>query len=132
MSRENVEIVRRAHEALSRDDEAAFLREFHPEVEGLSRVMEAAGVTYRGHDGMRRLMQDLRAVFPNFQSNVVRTTNHGDFVIAELRYEGRGAASGIELEARGWQVVKVRDGKAIWFHAFATEAEALEAAGLSE
>ena len=130
MSRENVEVVRRAHEALSRHDEATFVREFHPEVEGVSRVMEAAGVRYRGHSGMRQFMEELLAVFPDFRSNVVRATDHGDVVIAELRMEGRAAASGIELEARAWQAIKFRDGKAIWFHGYSTEAEALEAAGL--
>jgi hypothetical protein len=31
-----------------------------------------------------------------------------------------------------WLVNEIRDGKVVWWHAFESEAEALEAAGLSE
>ncbi len=132
MSQENVEAVRRAHNAMTRGDKDAFVREMDPEVEGVSRVMAAEGVTYRGHDGMRRFIDDLRSVFPNFRSEVVRAVEYGGAVVAELRFSGRAAASGLEIEERAWQAVTFRDGKAVWFEAYGSEDEALEAVGLRE
>jgi hypothetical protein len=52
----------------------------------------------------------------------------GDRVLVRGRLRGHGAS----FERSLWQVVEVRDQKGVWWRAFGTEAEALEAAGLSE
>ena len=132
MSQENVEIVRRAHAAISRGDKEAFVLEMHEEVEGASRVMAAEGVTYRGHDGMRRFVEEMRSVFPEFRSEVVRAVEGEDAVIAELSFGGTEGRSGLATQGRAWQAVTLRDGKILRFRAYETEAEALDAVGLSE
>jgi len=47
------------------------------------------------------------------------------------RLYGHGAASGASFERTYWGLFRWRNGKVVWWHAFASEAEALEAAGLS-
>ena len=132
MSRENVEVVKRAHAALARGDREAFIREMDEGIEGMSRVMDAEGVTYSGHDGMRRFVDDLLSVFPDFRSEVVRALEGNDAVVAELRFGGSATRSGLAVEGRTWQALTFRGGKILSFRAYETEAEALEAVGLSE
>jgi ketosteroid isomerase-like protein len=132
MSQENVEAVYRAYDAIRRHDKEAFVAEQHPEVEGVVHVMEAEGSVYRGHSGMRRFLDDLYSVFPDWHPEVVQAWDYGDTVLAEIKTAGRGARSGVALEQRIWQVLRFRDGKAVWFHGYGSKTEALQAAGVSE
>jgi hypothetical protein len=43
-----------------------------------------------------------------------------------------GSIGGVEVPQRMWMAWRVRDGLLIWWATFRTEAEALEAVGLSE
>ena len=55
-----------------------------------------------------------------------------DKVVADMRREARGKASGASVAWSYWQVFTFRDGKALRFEWFADRAEALEAVGLRE
>ena len=132
MSQENVEVVYRAYDAIRRGDREAFVGEMHPEVEGRVYLMEVEGTVYRGHLGMRRFMDDVFSVFPDWHPEVVRTTDYGDTVLAEIKAAGRGTSSGVTLEMPAWQVIKFRDGKAVWWRGYGNRAEALKAVELEE
>ena len=133
MSQENVEIVRRAYEALGRRDLHAFLELMHPSVKATSRILEVEGAVYEGREGMRRLVEGIWSVFPDWQSEVMEAREVDDeVVLAAIRNVGRGVGSGVEVDMTAWQAVRFQDGQAIWIHPYATEAEALEAVGLSE
>jgi ketosteroid isomerase-like protein len=132
MSRENVEAVYRVYEAVRSHDKDAFVREGDPDVEGVSHVMDAEGTVYRGHEGMRRFLDEIVSVFPDWHPEVVGATDYGNTVVAEIRTKGRGAASGLAVEQTVWQVIKFRDGKVIRWDGYGSHAEALEAVGLSE
>jgi ketosteroid isomerase-like protein len=132
MSQENVEAVYRAYDAIRRHDKPGFIREQHPDVEGVIHVMQAEGAVYRGHSGMRRFLDELLSVFPDWHPEVVRVIDYGDTVLAEIKTAGRGARSGLAVEQALWQVIRFRDGKAVWFHGYGSQADALEAVGLSE
>ena len=57
----------------------------------------------------------------------------GDAVVALIRTSARGKSSGVEVDARVWNVWTFRDGKPVEFKYFGEDrAAALEAAGLSE
>ena len=57
----------------------------------------------------------------------------GDVVVALIRTSARGKSSGVEVDARVWNVWTFRDGKPVEFKYFGEDrAAALEAAGLSE
>jgi hypothetical protein len=53
-------------------------------------------------------------------------------LLAEITIAGRGAGSGLAIEQTVWQVSWFRDGKLLAFHGYASQAEALEAAGVAE
>ena len=53
----------------------------------------------------------------------------GNCVVVLLRQWGRGKETGAQVENRTWQVFTFRDGKIVHCRGYATQAEALEAAG---
>jgi ketosteroid isomerase-like protein len=71
MSQENVELARRAYEALGRDDLDELLALVDPEVEWHSLVLEMEG-TFHGHEGVRRWWTSLHSVFPRLASRADR------------------------------------------------------------
>ena len=54
----------------------------------------------------------------------------GDRVVATVRFRARGRGSGIEVDARLYDVFTFRDGKIVRMDQFTEQSEALEAAGL--
>jgi ketosteroid isomerase-like protein len=49
-----------------------------------------------------------------------------------ILFRGRGRGSGVEVEARFYEVYTVRDGRTVRWEEFSDRAEALKAAGLRE
>ena len=133
MSEENVERAYRAFDAFNRRDLDAFLALADPEVELTTRFMEMEGdLSYRGHDGIREWWRNLLAIFPDFSMEVLEVRDFGDSGIAALRVRGHGLGSGVPFEETVWAAGEWRDGKVKRWQNFGSEAEALEAAGLSE
>jgi ketosteroid isomerase-like protein len=133
MSEENVDRLRQAHDAFNRRELDAFLAFMDPELELTTRFMELEGDPYyRGHEGVREWWRTLFAVFPDFNTEVLEVRDRGDSLIAAVRVRGHGFEAGAPFDELLWQGVKMRDGKATWWRNFGSEAEALEAAGLSE
>jgi ketosteroid isomerase-like protein len=131
MSRENVALARRAHDAFNRRDLNAFLAFMDPEVQLTTRFMELEGDPYyRGHDGVREWWRTLLGIFPDFSTEVLEVREHGDSLVMAVRVRGHGVEGGAPFEEVLWQAVKMRDAKATWWRNFTSEAEALEAAGL--
>jgi ketosteroid isomerase-like protein len=131
MSQENVELTRRAYDAFNRRDLEAFLAFVDPQVEFTTRYMEMEGDPYyRGHDGVREWWRTLLGIFLDFNVEVLEVRDLGDLVIAPLRIRGHGLDSGVPIEETLWAAGELRNGKVTWWRNFASEAEALEAAGL--
>ena len=55
-----------------------------------------------------------------------------DRAFVALRFRGRGAGSGVEIDERGYWVYERRGGRLYRISEYSEPAEALEAAGLSE
>jgi ketosteroid isomerase-like protein len=133
MSQENVERTYRVNDAMNRGDLEAVLALTHPEVEAIPRLLGVeGGDTYRGHDGVREWWQSIRSAFPDFNATILEIRAVADATISNVRFQGRGAGSGVPFEDTIWQVARWRDGKAIWIKSYRNRAEALEAVGLSE
>ena len=143
MSQENVELAHRVVDAFNRRDLDAFLAIADPDVEIYSRVLELeGGGPYRGHDGVRSWSEN---VAPALRSEIEEVRDAGDTTITRIRLRldverrldhldrrGHGVGSDALLEETHWIVTRWRNGKAIWMRIVGSEAEALEAAGLSE
>jgi ketosteroid isomerase-like protein len=132
MSQENVDLLYRWYEAFRKHDNEACVRDSAADVEIVSYLLGVEGTVYKGHVGLRRYIDQVFGVFPDWHAWVVTTIDHGDTVVAEIRMAGTGAGSGLEIEQTTWQVTRFRDGKLTGFTAYGDRAHALEAVGLSE
>jgi ketosteroid isomerase-like protein len=133
MSAQNVELIRRAFDAFNTRDLDAFLELMDPEVEFIpyERALEGLG-PYRGHGGVREWWEDASAAFPEFQVEPREIRDPADVTVTHGRLRGQGASSGAAFDRELWHIAKWRDKKQVWWAAFETEAEALEAAGLQK
>ncbi len=133
MSQENIELFYRAHDAFNRRDIDALLNLCDPDVEFFSGLVELeGGGPHRGHDGLRSWWESILRVFPDFSTEIEEVRDLGDATFACVRLQGQGVKSEAPAQGTQWQVTEWRDRKAIRISAFPSEAEALEAAGLSE
>ena len=134
MSLENVEIVRQVHETFNRRDLDANLRTVDPDVEftPYERAIEGLG-PYRGHDDVRRWWRSAFEILPDFKVELFELRDLGnDLVLAHGCLRGQGMGSGAAFERTYWGLFRCRDERVVWWHAFETEAETLEAVGLRE
>jgi ketosteroid isomerase-like protein len=131
MSQETVELASQAFDAVNRRDLDAFLALIDDDVEIVTRIAVMEGGLH-GHDGMRRWWENMFTAFPDYYFEVVDVRDLGDVTLASLRALGHGAGSDVPFEDLLWHASQWRRGKCIWWRAFETEAQALEAAGLRE
>jgi ketosteroid isomerase-like protein len=131
MSQDNVELARRAWDAVSRRDLDAFLALMDPEVVAVPRILAVEGGALHGHDGIRDWWRSIFGVFPDFDAEVIEVRGVGDVTISNVRAHGHGGGSHTPFEDAIWVVSHLRDGKVVRWQTFPTEAEALEAAELS-
>jgi ketosteroid isomerase-like protein len=127
MSKENIEVMEAAYDAITRKDLDAFLALAHPDIEFRSLIAEAEGGTFRGHDGVREWWDSVIQSLDT-QPRPERIEGFRDRGITYMRLAGKIA--GVEVPQTMWMSWRVRDGQLIWWATFRSEAEALEDAGL--
>jgi ketosteroid isomerase-like protein len=130
MSQENVETVRRLVEGSPRSSPYDVLGP-HVEFDARSSPGPYAAI-YRGHEGVKRFMEDWMASWADYSAEVEELVDAGDEVAGVVVERGRGRETGIEVENRVGFVWTLRGGKVIRMKRYATRAEALEAVGLRE
>ena len=131
-SQENVEIVRRLVDAFNRDDVRGVIAEFDEgcELDEPPEMPDSPAQGFRGHDGIREWMANLREIGAiRFEPRSFRTSS--EVVVSEWAASGEGQASGVRFEWTTFAVLRIRDGKVVRAQAFLSEDEALESAGLS-
>jgi ketosteroid isomerase-like protein len=136
MSQENVDIVRRSHEALNRGDVDGALADVHPDAEAdwsESRSAEGGMIeeVIRGRETLRARIQD---AFDHWevswdQQELLEVSDDQVLSIASVRFRGR---DGIELGDRGAQLWTFAEGKVVHLRFFPSKERALESLGLSE
>jgi ketosteroid isomerase-like protein len=136
MSRENVELVRRGYEMYASGDLEGLVALIAPDAEladggGLGITGTASGTRY-GPKGFLRSSEEAHEAFENYTVTPEDFTGVGNFVLVRARLRGKGRASGISLDALVFQLWELSDGKVVRSQIFMTEAQALEAVGLSE
>jgi ketosteroid isomerase-like protein len=132
MSEENVELARRALEALDRRDLSSWLGFCDEDLEVVpTRDWPEPGV--RGAEAAFNWYVQIFDALQPFRTADTEFIHAGaDKVLLQYRTDLRGRGSGAEVEWRRWCVVTMRNGKALRNEWFTDRAEALEAAGLSE
>ncbi len=134
MSEENVEMVERAYVALTQGD-AEVLREMaQPEftVDFSRRQMDP--FVLRRDEMLAFFEGQARETWEGWPTYEPKELiDAGDVVVGLIRTSARGKSSGVEVDARVWNVWTFRDAKPVEFKYFGEDrAAALEAAGLSE
>ena len=135
MSQQNVEIFKRAFDAINRRDADALLSELDTEVEWHAAILMAIGgeqTVYRGHEGVREWLRDLYETLSEFQAEYPDIRDLGDRTVAIGHFHARGTASEVEIESPHATVVEFKNGKGVRIRTYLDAKEALEAVGLSE
>jgi len=134
MSRENVEVVRRNYAAFAHGGFDEWMQHWSDDLD-YRPVKEGVDDTgpIRGKVAMRQHIGDWIDTFDEFWFEPLELIDAGDdTVVAVERFGGRAKLSGIETDQTSAVVFTIRVGKIARCHEYATRAEALEAAGLSE
>ena len=131
MTQENVEIVRRGYEVFDRGE--LTLSGWDPECE-IVPAMIGAGESrvYRGHAGLRRYYDDLSWTFSEVRVESREYIDLGDQVLVLYRLRVRGHDSGVVLDQPGAALYELRDHKIVHCRSYLSQAEGLEAVGLSK
>ena len=134
MSQENVEIVRGAMARFSAGDYEGTLEAIAEDA-----VWEPSGrfvgssERYSGHDGIRRFWAEFTEPWNEFRMEAVQFDELGDaLVLTDTHFEGVGRTSSVPIEMHVVHLWTVRDRKITRFQSFASRAEALEAADMSQ
>lgn len=139
MSQQNVELVRRGIEAWNAffgvgTDPLPSLREYcDPNVtlEFSRRLIDAE--TYRGYEGARRFLEQLREPWEDFRIEPERFLAVEDKVVVFSRVVGRAKQVGIDIDSAVAHLCTVRDRKLLRIEYFGEDrAACLEAAGMRE
>jgi ketosteroid isomerase-like protein len=134
MSRENVEIMRRAYDAFNRGDLDVLSAEFHdPQIEWQTSREDPDAAAHRGREDVRRYIGQWLDSFEGLRADVEEYIDAADDrVFTWARWTGRGRGSGIDAEWWLATVFTLRDGRVIRAEEYFNRSEALEAVGLSE
>jgi ketosteroid isomerase-like protein len=133
MSRENVEVVCAVYEAFNRRDFDHIANYAHPdfEIQPLPALIAMTGDRIKGYEEAKRFWSSFFEGFDEIQVEPRKIVEAGDKVVAALRWRGRGR-DGIEVDQFHTDLWFFRDGRITRVEGFATEEEALAAAGLRE
>ena len=132
MSEENVEAVYSLADAFNRRDEQAFLDLCDPNAELLDQLSLNPNV-YRGRDEIASWFRAWDKVWDDISGSIVKVVHQsGEVVLWRSTARARGHGSGVEVSQDFWHFGKFKAGKLIRIEHHRSEAEALEAAGLSE
>jgi ketosteroid isomerase-like protein len=131
MSTENIEALHEVLEAFNSADIERILRFLHPDFEAVvPPALSPEPDTYRGHDGARRYFESFWEPMDEIRFRPERFWDAGESVVVAMRLTAKGRRTAIAVEQRFTQVWTFRDGKATRARTYASNAEALKAAGL--
>src|SRR3954447_22707534 len=128
MSRENVDLVRRFFATALAMGDRESMEEAHTDFVW-NPVEESAS---QGHAAFRRCLTRWESAWDDYEATSEEFLDMGDRVVATLHFRGRGRGSGLETEARFYEVYAVRDGKIVRMDEYTSRADALEAVALRE
>jgi ketosteroid isomerase-like protein len=97
------------------------------EVERVPLLMEPEGASYHGHDGIRKRLDELFAVLPDFSAKIEEVRDLGDMLVVAAHTRGHGTDSDVPFEQTVRQVVKLRQGTVVRWRNSWSRTEALEA-----
>jgi ketosteroid isomerase-like protein len=131
VSRDDVELVRRAYEAYSRGDLAAAASAYSKDtVWDVSRFRPDVE-THSGQEELAKNIGSWRETWSEHSFSLEQAVDAGDCVVAVINESGRGKASGAPVTIRYGQLIRVSDGKIVETVVFSNPDDAFAAAGTS-
>jgi len=115
MSEENVEIVRTMLDAWDKHGIDATRDAFDPDVE-LVDLQSAMGMQDRGRgpDDLDRMAKQWAEIFDDWGLEILDLVDlGGEFVMAEVRYDGVGRDSGAPVSVRQFEIYRLIGGKIV-------------------
>lgn len=131
MPSENLELIRRGAEALSRGDVEDLVATTTEDVVVFAARSAVEG-PYIGHDGLRKFVADNAENFELFEVQLSEVRDLGARVLAIGTIHIRGRGGGVETDVPLAGVFTIRDGKVSRWEDFRERKRALEAVGLRE
>jgi ketosteroid isomerase-like protein len=130
MSVKDVETIRAAVAALNRGDVEALAAALDPDVELVPLRAVLDGSVYRGHEGLRRWLDDMSEDWVGFQLGLEEVRElGGGRVLVQASMRMRGRSSGVAVDAPAAWLCDMRAGRVRRIRFFADPAAALAAAG---
>jgi ketosteroid isomerase-like protein len=135
MSRENVEIGKRAIEAFARQDLRAYDDLYAPDLQWFPAgplALQGEGYAgYRGREGLETYLGDRRVIWEEIRIVEPEFRDLGDCVLMLGRLQVKVRSSGVTLDSPNGVIFDFRDGKISRMRAYLDHDEALRAAGLT-
>lgn len=133
MSKQNVEIVRRANAAFNARDIGGSLRFFSSDFEFVDHAAAVGEDAGTGREEFRRLLESWLEAFPDFRAETEEFTDAGDRVVCVTQWRGTGASSHLDYHQSAAEVYSLRERQIVRAEfGFADRAAALKAVGLEE
>jgi ketosteroid isomerase-like protein len=131
MSQENVEIVKRMVDVWNRGDLAGWAEGLHEEIKWVPLAENTQTETICGADATLAFVKDWLEPWEEYRIEVLRILDAGDWFVMCTRQSARhstGAEISMDMHAAG----TLREGKLVEMKWFMEEADAREAAGLTD
>jgi ketosteroid isomerase-like protein len=123
----NLDIVRAGVDAWNRRDSEAAIGFLAPDAELIPMRAVFEGTVYRGAEGFKALLADMSEDWEDFRLETDELREIDDSRVLVLgRIQGRGKASGVEVDAPAAWVCNLRDGKVTKVQFYASEDTALD------
>jgi ketosteroid isomerase-like protein len=122
---DNIRLLRRLYEVWDAQDGEAVIAMLDPEFEWVNPVYAVDPGIRRGHDGFRKVMENLDTSFCEQHRVIEGLVDLGDRVLAHTIFQAEGRDSGAKIDIPEQHLWTMRDGKVLrieWFHD-AAEAE---------
>ena len=132
MPQENVEIVRRVYDLVSRGDIAGMVGIIGPEFELRENVLAPDAAVYHGPEGLRKWLDTSREAFGDFRFEPERFIERGEWIFVPVHSYGRGKGSGAPFDARYVTAFKVERGKVAFAASYENLSAALDAVEVAE
>jgi ketosteroid isomerase-like protein len=112
----NSELLLAGYDAWNRDDLDGYLALLHPDVHiSTAGVFPDLAPEYSGRERAAKFWRQMHEPWERFRVEVEHVEDEGDWAIASIRFTGRGADSGVEVDMRFGMAMRVCDGLGIEF-----------------
>jgi len=125
-----IEMVKQAYASLNRNDVAAFVKDFHPDIERSEHFDFPGGGVYHGIEAVKAHVEHHRGNWAEGSCEPQRFIVAGDKIVVLVQVHVRLKHEAQWRDGRVADGFAFREGKAVQFRTFGSEQQALQWAGI--